>query len=58
MFDWMNPHDKSTPMPSLDLAIKSNQSSIALPAMRSVRSFARIDSWAQLNLMPPPDEIR
>ena len=35
----------------------SNQGgSIAVRAMRSVRSMARIGSWAQLKNMPPPDE--
>ena len=34
----------------------ANQGSIALRAMRSVRSLARIGSWAQLKNMPPPDE--
>ena len=35
---------------------KTNQGSIALRAIRSVRSLARIGSWAQLKNMPPPDE--
>lgn len=35
---------------------KPDQSSIALRAIRSVRSLARIGSWAQLKNMPPPDE--
>ena len=35
---------------------KTNQGSIALRAIRSVRSLARMGSWAQLKNMPPPDE--
>ena len=34
----------------------TNQGSIALRAIRSVRSLARMGSWAQLKNMPPPDE--
>ena len=34
----------------------TNQCSIALRAIRSVRSLARIGSWAQLKNMTPPDE--
>ena len=34
----------------------TNQGSIALRAIRSVHSLARIGSWAQLKNMPPPDE--
>ncbi|KAF8814601.1 hypothetical protein BYT27DRAFT_7249906 [Phlegmacium glaucopus] len=34
----------------------NNQGSIALRAIRSVRSLARMGSWAQLKNMPPPDE--
>jgi serine/arginine repetitive matrix protein 2 len=34
----------------------NHQGSIALRAIRSVRSLARIGSWAQLKNMPPPDE--
>jgi hypothetical protein len=37
---------------------KTNQGSIALRAIRSVRSLARIGSWAQLKNMPPPDESK
>lgn len=34
----------------------NNQGSIALRAIRSVRSLARIGSWAQLKNMPPPPD--
>ena len=34
----------------------TNQGSIALCAIHSVRSLAHISSWAQLKNMPPPDE--
>ena len=34
----------------------NNQGSIALRAIRSVRSLARMGSWAQLKNMPSPDE--
>jgi serine/arginine repetitive matrix protein 2 len=37
---------------------KTNQGSIALPAIRSVRSLARIGGWAQLKNIPPPDESK
>ena len=42
--------------PSAHLGSNTNQGSIALRAMRSVRSLARIGSWAQLKNMPPPDK--
>ncbi|KAF8959872.1 hypothetical protein BDZ97DRAFT_1666634 [Flammula alnicola] len=34
----------------------NNQGSIAIRAMRSVRSLARMGSWAQLKNMPPPED--
>ena len=34
----------------------NHQGLIALRAIHSVRSLARIGSWAQLKNMPPPDE--
>jgi serine/arginine repetitive matrix protein 2 len=59
------PHDvvyshSGTPTAGGHLAVppsgKAKQGSIALRAIRSVRSLARMGSWAQLKNMPPPDE--
>jgi serine/arginine repetitive matrix protein 2 len=48
-----------TPAAGRHLAVppsgNTNQGSIALRAIHSVLSLARIGSWAQLKNMPPPD---
>jgi len=41
---------------AVPLPNNTNQGSIALRAIRSVRSLARMGSWAQLKNMPPPEE--
>ncbi|KAF9233994.1 hypothetical protein BU15DRAFT_79555 [Melanogaster broomeanus] len=38
-------------------ALGSGKNSVAIRAMRSVRSLARIGSWAQLKNTPNPDEV-